>query len=163
MARLTQCFLRRSRRLTSSAEKDSGTKSPTHIPDVIVLRVMESLKCFKEFYEKPVEPPQSSAGQFRSPATQSCRNDSSPSKTSSRRSSCAIRRQNRTRTITSLLQSRSSPQSRSALICNLSPNSMSWIKELLSLQNRLMNVGICLPHNSLQGPVEIAECNIARD
>ncbi len=49
MARLTQCFLRRSRRLISSAEKDSGTKSPTHIPDVIVLRVSGVLKCFKEF------------------------------------------------------------------------------------------------------------------
>jgi hypothetical protein len=33
-------------------------------------------------------PPQSSGGQHRLPATQICRNDSSPDKTSSRRSSC---------------------------------------------------------------------------
>jgi len=45
----------------------------------------------------------------------------------------------------------------------LRPNSGSRIRDPLSLDNKLMQMGIRPPHHGLQGPVQILERNITRN
>ena len=55
------------------------------------------------------------------------------------------------------------PEPGPVLVCDLGPNSGSRIRDPLSLDNKLMKMGIRPPHHRLQGPVEMLERNITRN